>query len=436
MASDVALKLLAFFGFLAVVGGSTYAAYQYILPEGFSPRGLEAEAIVPDATIAPGQTASVGLLLRNPGAVAERVRVTVAAAGPVTGPAGEATIVEVEAGAERAALLPISVAAGAAPGDHRVVLEAATTSEPVKRATVAVTVRVPGPGDAVDEGERAVVYYVGRLEDGAMFNTNHPAFGDAPLPRTADYRKSTGNLTIETGAGANVIPGFWRGVLGMVEGETRTITIPPSQAYGEKIVRETVNRTTTFERRFEIEVNPLTRPYSSFVEHVTTSGQGSAEDYEVGDTFTLAQGTNVWTMKLTAITNDTITYIPAPPVGTKFTLPASPPAWQNASVVESVDEEKIVLYTTPPQKVGERFTFLAHWPGASEVLRLTDDEIVLRHTPSVGLEYVPSTQPGAPTYTVERVEEDGIDVVHESPHPLAGETLVFDVTVLDILEAS
>ena len=64
-------------------------------------------------------------------------------------------------------------------------------------------------------GDTVQVHYTGTLEDGTVFDTS---VGREPLEFTL-------------GAG-QMIPGFEQGVLGMKLGESKTVTIPPEQAYG------------------------------------------------------------------------------------------------------------------------------------------------------------------------------------------------------------
>ena len=66
-------------------------------------------------------------------------------------------------------------------------------------------------------GDQVKVHYHGRLNDGTTFDSSE---GRAPLQ-------------FEVGAG-QVIKGFDDGVLGMKQGDKRTIHIPVHQAYGEK----------------------------------------------------------------------------------------------------------------------------------------------------------------------------------------------------------
>lgn len=61
------------------------------------------------------------------------------------------------------------------------------------------------------------VHYTGKLEDGTVFDSSQ----DRPP------------LEFKIGSGS-VIPGFEQGVIGMETGDTKTITIPPEEAYGPR----------------------------------------------------------------------------------------------------------------------------------------------------------------------------------------------------------
>jgi FKBP-type peptidyl-prolyl cis-trans isomerase 2 len=64
-------------------------------------------------------------------------------------------------------------------------------------------------------GDTVKIQYTGKLDDGSVFDSSDP---NAPLA-----------FTIGEG---EVIPGVENGVVGMEEGETKTISIPPDEGYG------------------------------------------------------------------------------------------------------------------------------------------------------------------------------------------------------------
>ena len=67
----------------------------------------------------------------------------------------------------------------------------------------------------VKHGDTVKIHYTGKFEDGRVFDT------------------SVGREPLEFTVGANqVIPGFEKGIVGMNQDESRTITIPPDEAYG------------------------------------------------------------------------------------------------------------------------------------------------------------------------------------------------------------
>ena len=66
-------------------------------------------------------------------------------------------------------------------------------------------------------GETVKVHYTGRLENGEVFDTSKD---NQPFEFTIGTEK--------------VIPGFEKAIIGMEVGETKTITVPPEEAYGPR----------------------------------------------------------------------------------------------------------------------------------------------------------------------------------------------------------
>ena len=66
-------------------------------------------------------------------------------------------------------------------------------------------------------GDRVIVHYSGSLEDGTIFSSTYEE--DEPFEFTIGEE--------------NVLPSFQNAVIGMNEGETKTISVPPEDGYGE-----------------------------------------------------------------------------------------------------------------------------------------------------------------------------------------------------------
>ncbi|HKI97396.1 MAG TPA: peptidylprolyl isomerase [bacterium] len=70
---------------------------------------------------------------------------------------------------------------------------------------------------AVKQGDQVEIEYVGKLEDGTVFDS------------------TDGRGTFEFEAGSNrIIPGMSDAVMGMEVGQEKTVEIPPDQAYGPR----------------------------------------------------------------------------------------------------------------------------------------------------------------------------------------------------------
>ena len=75
-----------------------------------------------------------------------------------------------------------------------------------------------GAGEAAKSGQRATLHYIGKLEDGSVFDSS---------------RERGKPFSFTLGAG-QVIQGWEQGVLGMQIGEVRILDIPPHLGYGEQ----------------------------------------------------------------------------------------------------------------------------------------------------------------------------------------------------------
>mmetsp|Transcript_43532 Transcript_43532/g.170351 ORF Transcript_43532/g.170351 Transcript_43532/m.170351 type:complete len:189 (-) Transcript_43532:1955-2521(-) len=106
------------------------------------------------------------------------------------------------------------------------------------------------------KGDSVAVHYTGKLVDGTEF--------DSSLKRNDPLK-----LTVGVG---QVIQGWDEGLLGMCEGEKRTLTIPPNKAYGERGVPGAIPKNAVL--IFDVEMVSIT---------AGGGGAGGGEDHEYAD---------------------------------------------------------------------------------------------------------------------------------------------------------
>ncbi|MDL5363310.1 peptidylprolyl isomerase [Halalkalicoccus sp. NIPERK01] len=87
----------------------------------------------------------------------------------------------------------------------------------------------------IEPGDQATIEYTGRLTDdeGTVFDTSREAVAEEAGLAEAQPEREYEPLTVEPGAG-QLIEGFDEGLVGLEEGDTETITVPPEKGYGER----------------------------------------------------------------------------------------------------------------------------------------------------------------------------------------------------------
>jgi len=86
----------------------------------------------------------------------------------------------------------------------------------------------------IERGDGVTIHYIGRFEDGSLFDTSrqeiarHEDLISAQGHEPADYAP----LSFTVGRG-DIIEGIEEALVGMEEGEEKTIEVPPQKAYGE-----------------------------------------------------------------------------------------------------------------------------------------------------------------------------------------------------------
>lgn len=92
----------------------------------------------------------------------------------------------------------------------------------------------------VKKDDNITVDYIGRLADGTVFDTSIESVAKA-VGSYSPQKSYTEGLPFTVGKG-QMIAGFDAGVLGMALNETKTITIPAKDAYGEDTVTVSIDK--------------------------------------------------------------------------------------------------------------------------------------------------------------------------------------------------
>jgi len=125
---------------------------------------------------------------------------------------------------------------------------------------------------AIEEGDIIKANYTGRHEDGEVFDTSHEDI--AQEAEVHDPRREYKPIEFEVGA-ETVVEGFDEAVVGMEDGETKEVTIPPEKAYGAEEKPEVVE----YDRN---EVKQSLGEEPAIGQHVHV-GQRHGDIIEVGD---------------------------------------------------------------------------------------------------------------------------------------------------------
>lgn len=288
----------------------------------------------------------------------------------------------------------------------------------------------------VEKGDTVKVDYVGKLQDGTVFDTS--VLEEAKNAGIYNESRIYEPLTLRIGDGST-IPGFENGILGMKEGETKTIAIPPEQGYGPEDPNLKFRQTKILEEvpkteeitRFEEIPKTFQATVSSFVTRygkqptvgmvidladwpgqvVQVTGTDVVIEHkpEVGKSIT----NEITTLTITEIKDSTIVLRYDPKVGDLL-----PTEYGNLMVLE-VTDKTMKVEAIPQKQIDTLF-------GKANVVE-SGDKYVIKVNPKVGDSIIYQNQVG------EVVEVTADDFVVDFNHPLAGETLYFTVTTV-ILE--
>ncbi len=276
-------------------------------------------------------------------------------------------------------------------------------------------------GSAVVEmGDIVQVDYTGKLPDGTVFDTSDPevAVSAGVYQEGRTYQP----LTVVIGA-HNVITGFEDGLLGMKEGESKTLTIAPEEGYGPLDTTkidvipqiDDISATQTFEFKREINVSAI-----EFNMKIGT-------DYEVGDIIPIPDSPiNITILEI----GETVKFSYNIEVGDR--IGGGETMWTD-EVIE-VNSTHIVM--RHDAKVGDTIQ-LPEKPWNTTVLEVTETNITLQHNPipDTTADMTKQTMFGFQQIPVQ-VHFNETDIIEDSNYFLAGKTLTFEVEVVAIEKAN
>lgn len=81
-------------------------------------------------------------------------------------------------------------------------------------------------------GDAVTFEYIGRLDDGTVFDTSRETVAEEEGLAEAQPDREYTPLTVDVGE-QQVIEGMEEGLVGLEQGETTTLEIPPEKGYGE-----------------------------------------------------------------------------------------------------------------------------------------------------------------------------------------------------------
>ncbi len=242
----------------------------------------------------------------------------------------------------------------------------------------------------VERGDVVTVTYTGSFTNGTIFDSNDPAQGGRTLP------------FIVTAGRAQVIPGFDQALLGMEEGETKTVTIPAKDAYG------------TYDSSLVLQL-PKEKTLPLVVDIRRDVDVALSQLPEVPEVGTVLETTH-FTYNVTGMNSTHLSLFLMNATKDPVMLEGMP--WNSTLVKTNATS---VTYRHLPAVGGIYLS--AEGPYRASIDGQT---ILLTSTIELGQEYQSSGRTGR----VSRITEDNIYL--DFNHPLAGNILVFNIRVDDI----
>jgi len=203
---------------------------------------------------------------------------------------------------------------------------------------------------------------------------------------------------------SNMIEGFMDQLIGLKENEEHSFTLSPEKAYG---VPPEINDT--------IVMSAPGSPTQVLVIRNIKENVPMPSEYEQ---YFGSMNTTIFVLRTSMSKGDNMTNYPT---------------WENASVVTWVNETKAYLYTTPPADKMSNFTWInsstayTYWNNATSVISMNNTTITIEHMPEIGDTMTFPSGYYTTTYTVVNVTSNKINCSYENSAGNTSYTL-FDKT--------
>lgn len=266
----------------------------------------------------------------------------------------------------------------------------------------------------VASGDVVSVWYTGSLADNSVFDSNIKAVAQAS--GTYNPNRPYEPLTFTVGSG-QMIPGFDKAVVGMKKGEKKTVSVPPEDAYGVKQEDLTRSLPTTQEIDRVIVMERFRNVPSAQFKTLFGSDPVKGKSYantQVDWMYIVREiPGNVSPGSLIRVEADL-------KVGQKINLPNT--KWN--STVTAINQSDITVRQDPIDNS------VLETPFGDATIELTNEKIIVSIDAQIG-----AVIPGPQGNQVKIVDVKDGQMKLDLNHPLAGETLTFNIEIANVTKS-
>ena len=255
---------------------------------------------------------------------------------------------------------------------------------------------------AAKAGDIVKVNYILKLENGSVIDTSIQSIAEESGIYNAQRKYEPIQITVNS---SQVIPGFDKALIGMREGQTKTITVQPAEAYGEWKIENVANISRTFEydRTISTDISPVPIPLDAFKEHFGVEAKK-------GDIVKDAQ--SGYDIKVLDTDEENATVIVAYHIGQVIQVQTT---GFNATVI-SIGSNKVTFRQDPPESAEKQYGTVTYEVTPTKIIETVDVQVGEK----------------VPYGIITEVNDDY--VLLDMNHPLAGKTLTFTITMVNVMK--